>query len=69
MDFGFILLCTFLEVGLVGTFSCNVSGNVISGSLILSNFIPAMDSRNVNNVVFVSAPHAQRPCMFINGYY
>jgi hypothetical protein len=33
VDFGFNLLCTFLEVDWVLFFSCNVSGNAISGSL------------------------------------
>jgi hypothetical protein len=37
--FEFILLCTFLEVDLVGVFLCNVSENAISGSLSFSNFI------------------------------
>jgi hypothetical protein len=61
VDFGFILHCTFSEVDLVVFFSCNVSGNAISGSLSFSNFIRSKlvlnvtDSRNVNNVVCVSA--------------
>jgi hypothetical protein len=49
--FVFILLCTFLEVDLVGFFSCNVSGNF--------RILYVTDSRNVNNVVCVSASHAQ----------
>jgi hypothetical protein len=64
VEFGFILLCTFLDVDLV-FFSCNVSGNAISGSLSFSNFLRT-DFWNVNNVVCVSASHAQRPCAFMD---
>ena len=49
-------------------FSCNVSGNSLSTSLAeffeFCTFINT-DSRNVNNVVRVSASHAQRPCAFM----
>ena len=38
VDFGFILLCTSLEVDWLGFFSCNVSGNAISGSLSFFEF-------------------------------
>jgi hypothetical protein len=47
VDFGFILLCTFLEVDWVGFFSCNVSGNAISRSPSFSNFIRLMRSHGM----------------------
>jgi hypothetical protein len=49
-------------------FSCNVSGNAISGSLSFSLKFYTLRTliRNVNNVVCVSASHAQRPCVSLD---
>jgi hypothetical protein len=65
VDFGFILLNIFLEVDLV-FFSRNLSGNAISVSLSFSNFIRHELTECINNVVCVSASHAQRTCAFMD---